>query len=321
MKQEQLNINQTAKSDIKAVILGMLAKSSGGVVRMAPGVAQRILDEMNFEGQRSVKEARVIKHLQRINSGLWRESFPVTIVVLPSGEMMLIDGQHRLTAIARNLSSIPVTIILAKAATEHEARRLYAGFDEPTGTRSVHEVLSAVGLPDELGLPRAFTTSLYNALPVLRNGLEPITGSVIAPEKYVRLFGTDSRLADIGEWKSEAEKFLEAVKKTTGKVRSKLLCAGFMSVALYTFRHQPGKAHSFWHGLADNDGLKRDAPRAALLRDMFERVGNSGSIRQQTQAPSLAWNAYCEGRPLKIIKCVTGARITLWGTPLNGRTK
>ena len=198
MKQQQLNINHAAKSDIKHVLLGMLAKANGLPVLLAPGVAQRVLDELNFEGQRSVKEHRVIKHLQRINEGLWRESFPITIVILPSGEMMLIDGQHRLTAIARNPASVPVTIILAKAATEQDARRLYAGFDEPTGTRSVHEVLSAVGLSNELGLPRAFTTNLYGALPILRNGLEPITGSEIAPEKYVKLFGTDSRRADIG---------------------------------------------------------------------------------------------------------------------------
>lgn len=107
------------------------------------------------------------------------------------------------------------------------------------------------------------------------------------------------------------------VKKTTGKVRAKLNTAGVMAVALYTLRYQPGKAHHFWHGLAENDGLKKDDPRAALLRDMFERSANSGSTRQTTQAPVLAWNAYCEGRNLKIIKCIHGAPISLWGTSLS----
>jgi hypothetical protein len=30
----------------------------------------------------------------------------------------------------------------------------------------------------------------------------------------------------------------------------------------------------------------------------------------------MAWNAYCEGRDLKFIKCVEGAQIIIWGTPI-----
>lgn len=321
MKQEQLNINTPVKSDIKAVILGMLAKSTNGVVKMAPGVAQRILDEMNFKGQRNVREARVIKHQTRISSGLWKASFPVTIVILPTGEMWLVDGQHRLTAIARNSQSWPVTVILAKAESEQDARRLYAGFDEPDSKRSAHEVIDAVGLSDELGLPRAFTSRLFAAMPILRNSLEPLSGCEIEAGKYVRLFGTDARLSDIGEWKKEAEQYFQALKKTTGKIRAKMNTAGVMSVALYTFRYQPAKAHQFWHGLAENDGLRRDDPRATLLRDMMERTANTGSNRQTVQVPAAAWNAFCEGRPLKIIKCITGAPLTVWGTPVQGRAK
>lgn len=48
MKQQQLSINPVIKSDIKHVILGMMSRSNGGPVQIAPGVAQRILDELNF---------------------------------------------------------------------------------------------------------------------------------------------------------------------------------------------------------------------------------------------------------------------------------
>lgn len=321
MKQQQLNINQAAKADIKYVILGMLEKSTNGIVKMAPGVAGRILEEMNFNGQRKIKEHRVVKHSARISNGLWKASFPITIVCIQNGGMWLIDGQHRLTAIARNSQSWPVTVIIAKAESEDEARRLYAGFDEPDSGRSSYEVIDAVGLSEELALPRSFTSRLFCALPVLRNGLEPLSGSEIEAGKYVRLFGTDSRLADIGDWKREAEQYLQVIKKTTGKIRQKLNTVGVMSVALYTLRYQPAKASQFWHGLAENDGLRRDDPRATLLRDMMERNASAGSNRQTVQVPAAAWNAFCEGRPLKIIKCITGAPLTVWGTPVQGRAK
>lgn len=306
----------TADTSLEHVINGMVARSNGGTVMMPPGIAKRILEELNFVGQRKINEARVIKHRRRIESGLWRGSFPITFAVLPSGSMLLIDGQHRTKAIVEIGAPQPVTVIFAKVGTEAEARRLYAGFDEPDSKRTSGEVIDAVGLSGQVGLPRAFTSRLYNALPILRNGLEVATGSEIEPEKYVSLFSTDSRLAEITAWRNEAEKYLECVQKTTGRVRAKLQSAGCMAVALYTFRHQPAKAHQFWNGLAENDALSKFDPRAALIRDMFERTASHGSARQTVQAPTLAWNAWCEGRELRIIKCITGSAITVWGTPI-----
>lgn len=316
--EKQKSVN-TQGSTTEAVLCGMVARSDGGIVAMPPGIAKRILDEMNFIGQRKLKEARVLKHLARMESGLWRGSYGINIAVLPDGSMILVDGQHRLWAIVRAAAPKPIRIIFHDVQDEHEARRLYAGFDEVESNRTTAEMLDAVGVHEELKLPRAFTIKLYSALPILRNDLEPLSGSEIEAGTYIRLFGVDSRLADIADWCNEAEKYMAVVNKTTGRVRQKLQGAGCMAVALYTFRHQPAKAHEFWHGLANNDGLRARDPRAALLRDMHERNASQGTSRQGVQAPVLAWNAFCQGRELKIIKCVTGAAIAPWGTPIAGR--
>jgi hypothetical protein len=72
--------------------------------------------------------------------------------------------------------------------------------------------------------------------------------------------------------------------------------------------------------VAENDGLRKNDPRATLINDILTRMIGTGSIRQKVQQPAVAWNAFCEGRDLKIIKCLDGAKLTLWGTPLaNGR--
>ena len=91
---------------------------------------------------------------------------------------------------------------------------------------------------------------------------------------------------------------------------------GILAVALYTLRHQPARAREFWMGLAEHDGLRKNDPRATLYSDILTRTMATGSIRQRVQQPALAWNAFCEGRDLKIIKCIDGAALTLWGTPL-----
>lgn len=303
----------------ETVLQSMLAKSKNNMVQMPPGIAQRILDELNFGGQRKVRESRALKHLHRIKTGDWRASFPITLAVLPSGVMYLVDGQHRLHAIVRHGAAVPVTVLLSAVDNEAEARRLYSGFDERDSVRSDNEMMDAVGVSDTIGLPRAYTHKLYKALPILRNNLEPATGSEIEAGKYVDLFGVDTRLSVIAEWKPEAAEYLHVIQKTKGRIRARLLTAGSMAVALYTFRYQPIKAHEFWHGIADNDGLRRNDPRSTLLRDMLERSLSTGALRQTVQAPVLAWNAFCEGRELKIIKCVTGGAVAPWGTPLAGR--
>ena len=42
-------------------------------------------------------------------------------------------------------------------------------------------------------------------------------------------------------------------------------------------------------------------------------------VLQRVQRVSVAWNAYAEGRDLRIIKCVDGAVIRFAGTPKGGR--
>ena len=92
-----------------------------------------------------------------------------------------------------------------------------------------------------------------------------------------------------------------------------------MAVALYTLRHQPARAHEFWSGLAKNDGLRRGDPRATLIQDYLTRSVGIGSARQRVQQTTLAWNAFCEGRDLKIIKCIEDAPIVIWGTPVKAK--
>lgn len=312
-------MSSKTKYSPETILQSMLSKSKNNMVVMPPGVAERILEELNFGGQRKVREPRLLKHLRRIVLGEWRGSFPITFAVLPNGVMYLVDGQHRLQAIVRHGAPMPITVLLSPVENMEEARRLYAGFDERDSVRTDNEMMDAVGVSDALDLPRAYTSKLYKALPILRNDLEPLTGSEIEAGKYVELFGVDARLAVIAEWKSEASQYLDVIQKTSGRIRARLQTAGCMAVALYTLRYQPIKALEFWHGIADNDGLRRNDPRNTFLRDVMERSLSTGSFRQTVQSPVLAWNAFCEGRELKIIKCVTGGAIAPWGTPLAGR--
>lgn len=307
------HIKPKAPDTTEYVLNSMIAKSSNGIVMMPPGIAKNILEELNFPGQRERKPRRMHKAIRRIESGTWR-AFPISFVKLKDGRFWLIDGQHRLDAIAQCGVSQPMRIIIDEVLDEEEARRRYAGHDEADSVRNVSEVLDAVGAATSLGLKRQTTYALFRALPILLNRMEPSRGQAIS--NAIDAHSVDSRLEEIVRWKKEAAIYERALEMARPSLRAKMVGAGCFAVALYTLRHQTARGVEFWSGVAENNELKRTDPRAVLISDMTTRRLNSGSSRQGVQQPVLAWNAWNEGRDLRIIKCIEGAPIVIWGTPL-----
>lgn len=308
---------QDGPGSMEAVLSGMVKRAPDGVVKIAPGIAKRILDELNFPEQRKVDESRIYAHGDSLRRGDWMEGHPITLVLLPNGKIWLVDGQHRLSAISRQDQAIPVTVRIVPMESEKEARFFYAGFDQKKSVRSDKQILDAVGLTESLGLKPSTVRHLYSATPLLLNNLEPVAAYLGLSSK-IDLFLPANKMAAVQDWAAEAIEYEKVLAKSTTKgLRSKMQGAGVVAVALYTIRHQPKKASDFWHGTAANDGLRKGDPRRAFVDDLlFQRFLNTGSARQKVQQPAVAWNAFCEGRDLKIIKCIDGAALTLWGTPL-----
>lgn len=308
-------INPAKSGTIEYVLASIVTRAPGGVVQMAPGIAKRILEEANFPEQRDIDSSRVYSHRHAIVSGDWLEGHAITLAMLPDGRMWTVDGQHRLTAISQCDAPVPVTVRIVPVESEKEARLFYAGFDQRKSVRTNRQILDAIGIAKEAGLSRSMTAAVFDASPLLLNNLEPLQASIsnkINPEMYLQ----NSRLEVISKWSKEAKEY-EAITKLAKKgLGVKMRGTGVMAVALYTLRHQPSRAKDFWVGMAENDGLRKNDPRGTLINDLLTRSVGTGSVRQKIQQPALAWNAFCEGRDLKIIKCIDGASVTLWGTPL-----
>ena len=75
--QKQISIKFGQPGSMEYILRSQLAKSAGGLVKMAPGTAKRILEELNFPGQRDIRSSRVYsKHLLLV-TGDWMESYPI----------------------------------------------------------------------------------------------------------------------------------------------------------------------------------------------------------------------------------------------------
>ena len=318
LMQAKTEIKHGQSGSMEYILRSLVAKSDHGVVKVAPGIASRILDELNFPGQRKIDSRRIYGHEHAISKGHWMESYSIHFAALPDGRIWLVDGQHRLAAIAQQQRLVGVTIRIIDVDSEKEARDFYAGFDGKGSVRTNAQILDAVGISDALGLSARMTRAVYEAAPLLMNKLEPLAGS-INMKKNPAMYLQSNRLALVTEWANQALEYDTITKKAGKGLYEKLRKTGPVAIALYTLRHQPARAKEFWSGVANNDGLRRGDPRHTLIQDFGVRDINSGSIRQRVQQSALAWNAFCEGRDLKIIKCITGAPIVVWGTPLNGK--
>ena len=297
------------------VVRSMVSRSPNGVVQMPPGIAQRIVDELNFPDQRKVEPARVQNRLLWLTSGRWSHAFPITLARLPDGRLWLVDGQHRLCAIVAHDEPVKVRIIMHDVQSEDEARALFAGFDRSDSVRTNQQMLNAAQLAQRAGLSKNMTASLYKAVPLLMQGLLSGRGQWTQTE-FAASRQVEAKMDELLQWADEARMYEADIKVADNFIKRKLMGAGCMAVALMTYRHQPQRAHEFWHGLAEDDALPKHDPRKRLIADFMERRLNSGSAMQPVYQPMLAWNAWNEGRELKIIRIRDNTRLNLWGTPL-----
>lgn len=296
-------------------LLSKIYACQGGPIVLAPQTAQRIVEELNFPGQRRVDQSRVQNRLLWLTNGRWSHAFSITLARLPDGRLWLVDGQHRLHAIVLHGQPVKVRIIVHDVESEEEARALFAGFDRSDSVRTDIQMLNAAQLSERTGLSKTMTSALYQAIPFLmtelRSGRGQWQGDAYVPARQVK-----SKMDALLEWVAEAKQYSADIAGADSHVKRKLLGAGCMAVALMTYRYQPQRAHEFWRGVAEDDALPKHDPRKRLLTDFAERRLNSGSAMQSVFQPMLAWNAWNEGRELKIIRIRDTTRLNLWGTPL-----
>ena len=301
---------------IRDTLIGMIEKSADHrTITIAPGIAQRILNEANFHSQRAVTQSRVYDIKRIIQSGTWNPSHVVHFVLLADcGALWLVNGQTRMNAIAETGLPQKVGVVIQKVANEHEARRVYTEFDKATGARTTNQILNASGISEECNLPKQFTVKLFSAVGIIANSMEFPRGSINA-EKFIEARNMENRMELISKWTVESLEYLSNIADAGKDIRRQLLRGGTLAVALITYRYQRAKAIEFWSRVADGANLKKNDPRLILSRDLAVRNTAIGMANHSIQQSALAWNNYFYGRDMKILKCTTEWRLSIAGTP------
>lgn len=298
-------------TDIRSYPLEALIRE--GRCSIGPALATRVLIDAHYDGQRPLAKHHITLLAEDMRRDRWTSGSQLCFGRLKGG-LYLINGRHRMTAIAESQREIEFQVLILDVATEAELSALYYRFDRRQRARSDAEVLNALGFAETHGLSKGMTKAVFDAALIIANNFR--RPNYQADPVAVR--SDDARLETASSWWSFGARYEALIKPAPVFLKHKLMVAQVVAVGLVTCRYQPELATTFWGGLALNDGLRRTDPRNTLIGDLQTR-NLLGSKLNGAIVTSSAWNAHYQGRQASHFKVMDGSVTRIVGTPYDGR--
>lgn len=265
------------------------------VSKISPGLASTILAKNNFAEQRKLNTNHVAYLADSLQANQFDGGSPIRFAEF-AGSRYLIDGQHRLTMLTNTGKTVEFVVVTTHCASLDEVAHLYARIDRGRG-RSVTDALRALGLYITDDLSSGQMKALISCMPLIAGGLKQ---SVSGSAYYSKSAEHRSELAE--KWRSHAIKFFDAIAETSNA--KSFLKREIVLVGMVTMADAPERmrAAEFWRGAARDDGLAADDPRKAMLEFVRRNTPTASGIGYFGHGVVAAWNAWAEGRKLRVIK-------------------
>lgn len=284
-----------------------------GRLVVTPTFAGKVLECNNYERQRPVSATHVAFLAEHMRRGTFRPGTQLAFARL-GDHLILTNGQHRLQAVVDSGRPAEFQILIQDMDTPEQVAAAYYTFDRGGRARCDADVLESAGICDRFGIPKQFARAVFQGYPLLSGKFHRSNYLTDATSR-----NDDVRLAGLESWWPHAAAFYRHLEGAPRWARARLFSGQGVAVGAVTIKYQPKAAETFWHGLAEDDGLAKGDPRKTLLADMagrpWGRRGVDGCI-----VIASAWNAFFEGRPLSHIKVHGNSAVRLAGTPV-GRVR
>lgn len=300
---------------------------SANIQEIGPMLASEMLATMQYEHQRPIRADHVKMLVGEIRAGRFVPGTTLRIAYV-DGTPMLIDGQHRLSAIVA--SGIPQTfIVLEEAAPNTEYVAWAYGNLDIGKTRAPSDLYKAMGLAERLELTRTQINILAPAVDFLAAGMKPggktsANGRVDRAERIRLMILYAPHMRRFVSIIQGSDKFMARAMERSYVVSVALLTMRF-SEPYIASRSAPGVA-DFWRGVAFDDKIAADDPRKVanrhLLTTTMTSPRNAVGVRTVTTGAhgarhmALCFNAYMARLTRKFARVVDDtAPVNLYGVP------
>lgn len=297
--------------------------TSVSVQVVTPEAASRMLTANEYEFQRPIKSWFVRFLANEIKRGAFKQDTAIELCAV-NGKDLLTDGRHRLSAIVE--AGIPQRMVIVKRVLRDDDA---VALDYSRTDKGVRRITSddyrAFQLGTELGLSDTDLNKFGSAVAMINSGF------MVANQGKLH---TGDRLKMMRDYNDACSSYLEVIAGTDKSLRSRLMRAATLGVALVTFRYSStaygDKIEKFWHGVAWDDGLRVGDARKVANRHLLETGmtgGAAGITSHRVASPAYSsrflaqcFNAYVENRQLKQTKIYDARKsIMILGSPFNGK--
>lgn len=278
---------------------------------VTPAMADSWLNHNLYERQRRRAEWHVNRLAIEIEKGRFIAGTQIHFGVL-EGKLKLVNGQHTLAAIVEAGIATELTVLKTPVEDEAELGQLYSRHDRHR-SRTPHDAFLGMGLSGELDLAELEVNSFGS-------GLKWVLGGFRRPSVHndVEIASSLDHLAhEMREWGEVARKYFECVREAKHGMKAAFRRAPVVAVGLVTMKHQEEKARRFWGGAAEQDGLTRHDPRAALNDFLRSNTSGHGDPIRYIRHVAGAWNKHYENGELQFLRPGDTGKIgvTIRGTP------
>lgn len=277
---------------------------------ITPVVAKRMLDTMQYEGQRNLR----LEHVHYLAKEMKEKRFignTIKICVLPGGTEFIVNGYHTLHAI--NESGLPQTmpVEFTSVKARSDIDKIYARTDRAL-KRTRADTVRVYGLEEAFGLPVSTLNRFAASAVIIMRDFSSGGGLSYVSDDEVVLFMMD--------WIDACKKYLEFIKETP--LTQPMTMRHVFPIGLVTTRYSK-QAEEFWPKVATDDMLAFDDPRKTLNKWVSETgLSKESSHRRVVSLPlgmrsvATAWNAFVENRPLQFLRVLnTTLPVVIRDTP------
>lgn len=279
------------------------------------------LELFRYPHQRPLKARHVSVLAQRMRDGAFFRGTMIIVATI-GGEIYLLDGQHRLSAVVEADIEQQFVVLEITCTTMEIAGLIYGNIDTGKG-RTMGDSFIAHQLPARLGLGQRQLTAFSGAYSILRGGGIPnAANQVVTAEERERVLIL---------YAPAIRELWEVAFGMPKAMQNSLKRAYVQAFAGLTFRWpaqlEERTTRAFWEGVIFNDGLIKGDPRKLLHEHLLTtKVSPRGWDRNSTtilaetgfRAFTLGYNAYIRGQSLVMLKAgprADGSVIKIMGVP------
>lgn len=273
--------------------------------------ARWILEHCKFDLQRNLEQSWIETLAQCIRHNSFLRGTQIRFGI-HDGFFFLLDGQHRLHAIALSGEPQEFQICVETYKDTDSLRIAYAQTDRGR-RRSTNSVLRAVDLAEIHGVSKTMAGAAFRAAPILASDMRRLQAANL--DAYLK--SDDGKLRALDVWWAEIKLYSEAITPPAARLRRVMYTGSVVAVAAWNFRSHPGKAAEFWGDIAKDDGLIKGDPRKALSDKL-----TSTSVQFYDQVImwcAHAWNAWIKDERISQINVKEGSNLVIIGSPYRRR--